>query len=255
MAAMGKIPVIYSALASFRIMRAFEQIRSVVALQGQCQAQALPAFSTAFQGPQHTALEDISLMRGIPGMTVMEAACNEDLQGIMQYIFSIPSCAYFRIHGELPERLPYLPGSGDVKNPQLLRRGRTDLLIACGEHGVGCPGRSRPISLQKVWIGWPWERNACLIPAHAEGVDFALEKHGQCATLEAFHYRWTGQHYRRDDRRHGNRRPAPATRRRGQVSRPLCRIQGNHGLCGIGRAKPDGQVARSFFVKKETAKR
>src|ERR1700740_2582150 len=67
----GRIPVVH-ALASFLTMRAFEFVRTdtgipdlPVKLSG-----FIPGFLSDGNGPTHQAIEDISIMRGIPNMTV-----------------------------------------------------------------------------------------------------------------------------------------------------------------------------------------
>jgi transketolase len=76
----GRIPVAH-ALASFLTMRAFEFIRTDVGIPG------LPVklvggaagFLSEANGPTHQAIEDISLMRGIPGVNIFCPADEEDM--------------------------------------------------------------------------------------------------------------------------------------------------------------------------------
>jgi len=76
----GRIPVAH-ALAAFLTMRSFEFIRTDIGIGG------LPAKLVGFvpgllsdgNGPTHQALEDVALMRGIPGMQVFCPADLDDL--------------------------------------------------------------------------------------------------------------------------------------------------------------------------------
>src|SRR6516225_1915621 len=67
----GRIPVVH-ALAPFLTLRAFEFIRDDVGIAGL--PVKLVGFISGFlsdgNGPTHQAIEDISIMRGIPGMVV-----------------------------------------------------------------------------------------------------------------------------------------------------------------------------------------
>ena len=109
MSAAGLVPVIHSPLATFVTMRSFEQIRTTVALNGHDVKipGLLPGFATGYQGPTHVSLEDIALMRGIPGVTVMATASQEELQEVMEHAFAIRGCVYFRVPANMPERIPY----------------------------------------------------------------------------------------------------------------------------------------------------
>ena len=76
----GRIPIVH-ALATFLTMRAFEFIRTDIGI-GKLPVKlvgAVPGFLSEANGPTHQALEDISLMRGIPGMNVFCPADEEDL--------------------------------------------------------------------------------------------------------------------------------------------------------------------------------
>src|ERR1700730_2931308 len=65
----GRIPIVHS-LATFLTLRAFEFIRTDVGMAGLRVklVGALAGFLSEANGPTHQALEDLALMRGIPGM-------------------------------------------------------------------------------------------------------------------------------------------------------------------------------------------
>jgi len=76
----GRRPVLH-ALATFLTMRAFEFIRTDVGIPGLPVklVGAFPGVLSEANGPTHQAIEDISLMRGIPNMGVFCPADLEDL--------------------------------------------------------------------------------------------------------------------------------------------------------------------------------
>jgi len=75
MASCGKIPFAYT-IAPFITMRAYEQIRNDVCLQKQnVKIVGVGAgFVYSRLGPTHHAIEDISLMRSLPNMTILSPA-------------------------------------------------------------------------------------------------------------------------------------------------------------------------------------
>lgn len=86
----GRIPVIH-ALATFLTMRAFEFIRTDIGISGLPVkiVGSVPGFLSDGNGPTHQAIEDISLMRGIPPMKVFCPADSDDLiKGLPQVLGS-----------------------------------------------------------------------------------------------------------------------------------------------------------------------
>jgi transketolase len=93
----GRVPVAH-ALAAFLTMRAFEFIRTDVGI-GRLPVKLVgyvPGILSEANGPTHQALEDVSLMRGIPGMQVFSPADVEDLLLMLPTIVASPFPAYVR---------------------------------------------------------------------------------------------------------------------------------------------------------------
>jgi len=138
MSALGKVPIVHSPLAAFTtmrpFMRPFEQIRTTVAMNGYNIkiAGLLPGFSAGFQGPTHVALEDIALMREIPGVAVMVPASQEELKEVMEFAFNVDGCVYFRVPEEIPQQLPYEDVSRSISRPRWVKKGKDGLVIAMG---------------------------------------------------------------------------------------------------------------------------
>lgn len=95
----GRIPVVH-ALASFLSMRAFEFIRTDAGIPNLPVklSSFIPGFLSDGNGPTHQALEDISLMRGIPNMTVFAPADEDDLVKMLPEIWKHPNPSYVRIN-------------------------------------------------------------------------------------------------------------------------------------------------------------
>ena len=95
----GRIPVVH-ALATFLTLRAFEFIRTDVGI-GQLPVKLsgfVPGFLSDGNGPTHQAIEDVSLMRGIPGMTVFAPTDEADMLAMLPAIWASPAPAYVRIN-------------------------------------------------------------------------------------------------------------------------------------------------------------
>ncbi|RKR83035.1 transketolase subunit B [Mucilaginibacter gracilis] len=95
----GRIPVLH-ALATFLSMRAFEFIRTDAGIPNLPVklSSFIPGFLSDGNGPTHQAVEDISIMRGIPNVTVFAAADEQDLVGMLPAIWASPNPAYVRIN-------------------------------------------------------------------------------------------------------------------------------------------------------------
>ncbi|NWF89862.1 MAG: transketolase [Ignavibacteriaceae bacterium] len=98
-----RIPIVH-ALASFLTMRAFEFIRTDVGISNLPVkiVGSFAGFSSEANGPTHQALEDVSLMRGIPNMNVFCPADEEDMILGLPEIISTPSPFYIRFNSIKP---------------------------------------------------------------------------------------------------------------------------------------------------------
>jgi transketolase len=94
----GRIPVCH-ALAPFLIYRAYEFVRTDVGIAHL--PVKLSAWIAGFlsdgNGPTHQAIEDVALMRNIPGMTVFAPADNDDMLAMLPQIWASPDPAYVRL--------------------------------------------------------------------------------------------------------------------------------------------------------------
>jgi transketolase len=95
----GRRPIVH-ALAAFLTMRAFEFIRTDVGI-GRLPVTlvgAVPGLLSDGNGPTHQAIEDVSLMRGIPGMAVMAPSDSKELAGALSAAASCDGPAYIRYY-------------------------------------------------------------------------------------------------------------------------------------------------------------
>ncbi|WCT10633.1 transketolase family protein [Mucilaginibacter jinjuensis] len=95
----NRIPVVH-ALAAFLTMRAFEFVRTDVGIADLPVKLSgfIPGFLSDANGPTHQAIEDISIMRGIPNMTVFAPADEDDLIKMLPEIWESEDPAYTRIN-------------------------------------------------------------------------------------------------------------------------------------------------------------
>mgnify|MGYP002512004547 CR=1 FL=1 len=98
MAAAGKIPVAAS-FAMFATGRAFEQIRNSVAYPklNVKIAGSHAGISTGEDGATHQCIEDLALMRVIPGMTVLSPCDGPEMKAAVKALLEYKGPAYMRL--------------------------------------------------------------------------------------------------------------------------------------------------------------
>ncbi|WP_169789707.1 transketolase family protein [Actinoplanes subtropicus] len=132
MALMGMRPIVHT-FAAFASMRACEQIRTSIAYQNLnvtiCVTKG--GLSAARSGPTHHAIEDLAIMRAIPGMTVVAPRDFGELEALLRGLIRAPGPAYVRIPPESEAG-----GAGDAAvtpgRGVPLRQGTDVLIIVTG---------------------------------------------------------------------------------------------------------------------------
>ena len=127
----GRVPVVH-ALATFLTMRAFEFVRTDVGL-GALPVKlvgGVPGFLSEANGPTHQAIEDISLMRGIPGMEIFCPADAEELTLGMRALISRPNPCYVRYNAAAPAVEHIKPFS--FEKAEVLREGSDVTIVSFG---------------------------------------------------------------------------------------------------------------------------
>lgn len=97
----GRIPIVH-ALASFLTMRAFEFIRTDIGV-GNLPVKlvgSVAGFLSEANGPAHQAIEDISIMRGIPNMNIFSPSDEDDMIEGMKEILPSDSPWYVRFNNQ-----------------------------------------------------------------------------------------------------------------------------------------------------------
>src|SRR5262249_58225126 len=91
----GRRPIVH-ALATFLTLRAFEFIRTDVGIPGLpvIFVGGVPGFLSEANGPTHQALEDVALMRAIPGMQIVCPAAVVELAAPLPALLASGRPAY-----------------------------------------------------------------------------------------------------------------------------------------------------------------
>lgn len=95
----GRIPVVH-ALATFLTLRAFEFIRTDVGI-GRLPVKLIggvPGMLSEANGPTHQAIEDVALMRGIPGMQVVCPSDEQELLECLPHVLASTQPCYVRFN-------------------------------------------------------------------------------------------------------------------------------------------------------------
>ncbi|MBK0125896.1 transketolase family protein [Pantoea sp. S61] len=120
--------------AVFATRRAYDFMHQVIA-EEQLNVKicaALPGLTTGY-GPSHQATEDIALMRGIPGMTIVDPCDALDTEQAVAAIADHQGPVYMRLlRGKVPLVLNEYDYQFELGKAKLLRDGRDVLLISSG---------------------------------------------------------------------------------------------------------------------------
>lgn len=179
LAAAGRVPVVHG-LAAFLTMRAFEFCRTDVGLHDLAVKLVgfVPGFASDANGPTHQAIEDVGLMRQIPGMRVFCPADVGDLVAGLPEVLADPHPWYVRYCDSSPSRAhgPLRPGEAE-----LLRPGRDLALLA---HGLAVePAVEAAELLAASGVDARVVSMRTLEPVDTDALDAALGL-GLCVTVE-----------------------------------------------------------------------
>ncbi|MBI5210948.1 MAG: transketolase [Elusimicrobia bacterium] len=129
----GYRPVTYS-IASFATARCFEQIKLSIAYHGLPVVLVGGGGGYAYGecGVTHHSGEDLSLLSGLPGMTVVAPGDAHEVERLLPQVLELPGPAYFRIgRGQEPRyhsRAPVLLGKA-----RLIQEGGEIAVLSTGE--------------------------------------------------------------------------------------------------------------------------
>ena len=105
----GRVPVVH-ALATFLTLRAFEFIRTDVGI-GRLPVKlvgGVPGFLSEANGPTHQAIDDVAVMRAIPGMEIFCPADAGELVAGLPAVLASPAPSYIRFNPR-PSSLAHAP--------------------------------------------------------------------------------------------------------------------------------------------------
>lgn len=136
LAASGRRPFV-TTMATFASTRAAEQVKIDIALHGLPVriAGTHSGLSAGHLGPTHHALEDLALMRALPGMTIVVPADPDSAARATRAVHGIPGPAYLRLdRAAVP--FPETTATFRLGHARTLRTGGDVALVACGPHPV-----------------------------------------------------------------------------------------------------------------------
>lgn len=127
------------AIASFLTMRAYEQIRTNLALYAQLKEINVnligvgAGLSYDISGPTHHCLEDISIMRTLPNVTIFSPSDSVLTEKFLDYSICVKKPKYLRFDGKpLPEIYRHIEGMKLENGFYELARGEKVCLVSTG---------------------------------------------------------------------------------------------------------------------------
>jgi transketolase len=120
--------------AVFGTRRAYDFVHQVIAEENLNVKMccALPGLTTGY-GPSHQATEDLALMRGIPGLTIVDPCDALDIEQAVPQIAAHQGPVYMRLlRGNVPLVLDEYDYKFELGKAKLLRGGRDVLVISSG---------------------------------------------------------------------------------------------------------------------------
>lgn len=120
--------------AVFGTRRAYDFVHQVIAEEALNVKMccALPGLTTGY-GPSHQATEDIALMRGIPGLTIVDPCDALDIEQAVPQIAAHRGPVYMRLlRGNVPLVLDEYGYRFELGKARMLRDGRDVLVISSG---------------------------------------------------------------------------------------------------------------------------
>ena len=133
MAKEGFIPFA-TTYAVFGTRRAFDFVHQVIAEENLNVKMccALPGLTTGY-GPSHQATEDLALMRGIPGLTIIDPCDALDVEQAVPQMADHQGPVYMRLpRGNVPTVLDEYDYKFELGKAKLIRDGKSVLVISSG---------------------------------------------------------------------------------------------------------------------------
>lgn len=185
LAASGKI-VYASSFAMFAAGRAFEQVRNSLAYAHLnvkvCATHA--GITVGEDGGSHQSVEDIAIMRSIPGMTVVVPADGPSTRQAVQAIYAQEGPAYLRLGRPVVPNI-YPPDMNFTIGEAIeLRSGQDASLIACGIMVAKCLEAAELLSKEGIEVAVvdmhtikPLDEAMIIQQARSTGAILTVEEH------------------------------------------------------------------------------
>ena len=132
MATMGLVPYI-STFACFAVARALDQIRVTIA-QPHLGVKIVGGYSgilTGSTGKTHQMVDDLAVMRAMPGITVLAPADDVEAEAMLRAAADLSGPVYLRLARD-PVRRVFETRDPDLTQPVVLRTGGEVLLVSTG---------------------------------------------------------------------------------------------------------------------------
>ena len=153
MAKEGLIPFA-TTYAAFGTRRAFDFVHQVIAEENLnvkicC---ALPGLTTGY-GPSHAAIEDIAMMRGVPGLVIVDPCDALDIEQAVPQIAAHQGPVYMRLlRGQVPLVLDEYDYTFELGKAKLLRDGADVLVISSGFMTMRALEAAKDLEADKVGV-------------------------------------------------------------------------------------------------------
>ena len=191
LAACGRIPYV-NTMAAFAASRALEAIKIDIAYNRlPVRIMATHAgLAAGHLGPTHHALEDLAVLRVLPGMTVVVPADAAATEAFVEQSLSLPGPLYVRLGRKASPPLP--PGPPPViGKAQLLRQGGDVVLACCGPYPVlAClaaadvlAGQGIEAAVLNVHTLRPLDTQALVAAARPAALVLTVEEHWRAGGL------------------------------------------------------------------------
>jgi len=187
----GWRPVTYS-IVPFATVRCLEQVRNDI-----CNME-LPVLVTGVgggyaygvNGATHHGVDDVAVMRTLPGMTVLTPCDPPETRGALQAIFRQLGPCYLRLGRNKEPHLTRADEPFELGVPRVLRPGREIALLASGPIAVEVLSAAKLLApagldpwILSVHTVKPLDGLVAWIDRHKPRHLFVIEEHGPCGSL------------------------------------------------------------------------
>ncbi|MEU1272653.1 transketolase C-terminal domain-containing protein [Streptomyces sp. NPDC005799] len=145
---------------------------------------ALPGLTTGY-GPSHQATEDLAILRGMPGLTIVDPADSVDIEQTVAALAAHPGPTYMRLlRGAVPTVLDEYDYRFQLGKAALLRGGRDVLFVSTGLMTVRALAAARELAADHVDVAVlhvptikPFDRETVLRESAGGRLVVTLENH------------------------------------------------------------------------------